>query len=207
MWIRRGPRSLCVVATALALVASGPGCAVGFQRASTVPREAPPGAPPALDWERVTIVSEHRGALVTGLERVLGERGVREISFAKARPAAHDGTIIEIADRSEDSFLSLVSMLLSLFTLSAVPGYGASDHHVAVTLHRPGAAPRTFDYRYHDFIVIWLPLALFRPDFVMGLNGGWEREDPLAAVGLEIARRFADDAGGPAPTARYLPGS
>jgi hypothetical protein len=210
---RQGPRALCAIATAAALAAAGPGCAVGFERASPAPRQAPRGAPSPLGWDRVTIVAGQRDSFVAGLERVLGERGVREISFAKARPAAQDGTIVEVAARSHTSALSTASLLLSLFTLSAFPGYGVSHHQVALTVHHPGAAPRTFDYRYRDAVVSWLPLALFGPDFVMGVNGGWQREDPHIAVRLEIARRFADDAAGsvpvtpPPPTANDLPGS
>ena len=95
------------------------------------------------------------------------------------------------------SSLGSFSVLLSLFTFSAIPGYGAHDTHFSFQFSAMDAngitATGDFSYQYRSMVFLWAPLIVY-PDFVQSINGGYENRDKDNRATELLLRKFVMDA-------------
>ena len=95
------------------------------------------------------------------------------------------------------SSLGYVSILISVLTFSAIPGYYAPDAHFSFKFSAMDANGVTttgdFSYQFRQWTFLWAPLIVY-PDVVGGINGGYENTDKINRAIELIVRKFVLDA-------------
>jgi hypothetical protein len=190
------------LAFAAVLVLATNGCAVAKIAEWDVPPRLPAEILPPLRSPVVFDVCrefnvEPRSAIETerleradNVQAALARAGVpAELTSTPGAPA--DFTITYGGEHTESGW----SMLLSIFTLSVVPGYVVERRGLYVDLAWvDGGVEKREHFRYvsHVTYYIWLPLLLFHPD-LLGMNGGW-MSDRMKDGGFEQSvGRIGDD--------------
>ncbi len=96
-----------------------------------------------------------------------------------------------------DSPLLRFSLLLSLLTFSAIPGYYVYDTPFSFQFSAMDAngitATGDFSYQYHTRTFLWAPLIVY-PDFVVSINGGYINKAKNYRAQELLLRKFILDA-------------
>ncbi len=190
-----------MIATLLALS----GCAVGVVSIRT-PERLPPEGLPALTrplrfdvclrlegWEPSTTEFLRHGRLPLGdaLRTALARAGVEAELVSIPGSAAHF-TVAQPAPSYEHGW----SMMLSMFTLSVVPGYAVERHPLHVNIASTDASragrPEHVEYETTVSHFVWVPL-IVHPDYVASINGAWQSARYEEGGFERMVQRLADD--------------
>lgn len=99
-------------------------------------------------------------------------------------------------EQYSESLLEDLSLRLSLFTFSVIPGYYAPDTHLSFQVSATDAKGRTtigdFAYQYRVRSFLWAPLIVY-PDVVVGIIGGYENWDKYDRPQELLLRKFVMD--------------
>lgn len=180
------------------------GCAVGFVRVSTperlpadsvpplaqtlsfdvcVPPRSPPATAPQIDRERKALAGRVREALSrAGVDAELVEPPGTPARFTVTQPLVEGR--------------HAWSLLASLLSASAIPGYGmerrALEVDVAGRDPARGDRPERLRYEARVRYFSWLPFVV-HPDFFASVNGGWLSAEAKDAGFDGTVARLADD--------------
>ncbi len=99
-------------------------------------------------------------------------------------------------EQYSESPLEELSLSLSLFTFSAIPGYYVHDTHLHFQVSAMDAKGRStiggIAYQYRVRAFLWAPLIVY-PDVVVGIIGGYENQDKYDRPKELLLRKFVMD--------------